>query len=258
MLIPADEILSLMSYYIWPFLRISSMLLAAPIIGTKIVPSQPKIALAIFMTILITPLISDYDYIEPFSLEGLIVAIEQVIIGLSLGFSIRLVFSVLETGGHLIGQTMGLGFAQMIDPSNGVSVPAVSQFYIILATLLFLLMNGHILMLEVLVESFTFMPAGLGFFEKLNLWYMIDWSTWIFKGAVIMSIPAVASLLLVQISFGVMMRAAPQLNIFTIGFPISLVLGFVFIYASLPLFVNQFELLLSIALRASLLMVGGE
>ncbi len=135
---------------------------------------------------------------------------------------------------------MGLGFAQMVDPGNGVAVPAVSQFYTVVATLLFLTMNGHIVIIEIIVQSFSILPVQMEFYRNFDLWKLVSWSSWLFKGAIIISIPVVASLLLVQISFGVMMRAAPQLNIFAVGFPITLIMGFVLIYLSLPYFIEQF------------------
>jgi flagellar biosynthetic protein FliR len=171
---------------------------------------------------------------------GVIVSVNQIIIGLALGFMVKIVFSALETGGHLIGQTMGLGFAQMNDPVNGITVPVISQFYTIMATLIFLIMNGHLAMIEVLIESFSILPVGINGLGPDGIWQIVKWSSWIFSGAIAISLPAVGALLLVNISFGVMMRAAPQLNIFTIGFPISLMLGFVFIMFSLPVFSTQF------------------
>jgi flagellar biosynthetic protein FliR len=146
----------------------------------------------------------------------------------------------METGGYVIGQTMGLGFAQMNDPANGITVPVISQFYTILATLTFLVLNGHLVMIDVLASSFEIIPITDYTQLSNGLWKLILWSGWVFTGAVLIALPAVGALLLVNIAFGVMMRAAPQLNIFTIGFPISLMLGLLFIMFTLPVFSNQF------------------
>jgi len=239
-----EQLLRLVTGYVWPFVRVSAFFIALPIISSGIVPTYIKAGLAILVSFLVAPVIPVQPVIDPFSLLGLIVTVQQVIIGLALGFMIKLVFSALETGGYLIGQSMGLGFAQMNDPANGITVPVVSQFYTVLATLTFLIMNGHLIMLEVLVNSFTVMPINITGLGADGIWQLIKWSSWIFTGAVIIALPAVGALLLVNIAFGVMMRAAPQLNIFTIGFPISLMLGLAFIMLTLPVFSNQFMYIL--------------
>lgn len=258
MVFSSDYILHMLSSYMLPFLRISSVLVAAPVFGTKIVPAPAKIVLAIFVTLLVFPYVVVDPEIQLFSITGMAVAVQQIIVGLAMGFMIRLIFSVLETGGYLIGQTMGLGFAQMVDPGNGISVPALSQFYTVMATLIFMAINGHIVVIYVIAESFNVLPVALQEYANFSIWVMIGWAGWIFKGAILISIPVLASLLIVQVAFGVMMRAAPQLNIFAIGFPISLILGFIFIYISLPLFADQFSNLMSASVQALFTMLGRQ
>jgi len=193
-----------------------------------------------FISILIAPGLPEHEFIDVFSLDGLLTSVVQVLIGLVIGFIVKIVFSAMETGGYLIGQTMGLGFAQMNDPANGITVPVISQFYTILSTLIFLILNGHLVMINVLVDSFTIIPVSDYSNITNGIWKLILWSGWIFTGAVLIALPAVGALLLVNIAFGIMMRAAPQLNIFTIGFPISLMLGLIFIMFTLPVFSHQF------------------
>jgi len=240
-----DQLMEFIASYVWPFIRISAFFYALPIISSGIVPLYIKIGLSIFIAILISPVVIDQPEIDPFSLLGLVISVNQVIIGLALGFMVKIVFSALETGGHLIGQTMGLGFAQMNDPSSGVTVPVISQFYTVMATLIFLVMNGHLIMIEVLSNSFSVLPVDLTGLGGDGIWKVIKWSSWIFTGAIVIALPAVGSLLLVNIAFGVMMRAAPQLNIFAIGFPISLMLGFFIMLITLPVFSTQFMYLLN-------------
>jgi len=235
-----DQIVHLVSIYAWPFLRIAAFLFALPIISSGIIPIYIKIGLAMFITVLIVPVIPGAPSVEVLSVNGLVIAGFQIIIGLALGFLVKIVFSALETGGYVIGQTMGLGFAQMNDPANGITVPVISQFYTVMATLIFLIMNGHLIMIDVLVNSFTIIPINYNSELNDGIWHLILWSGWIFTGAVLIALPAVGALLLVNIAFGVMMRAAPQLNIFTIGFPITLMLGLLFIMLTLPVFATQF------------------
>lgn len=236
--------------FLWPFFRIAALVTVAPILGVRVVPMRFRVGLALALALVIAPVLPPGPEIDPVSAKGILISCCQVLVGLAMGFMVRLVFSAVELAGNLIGQTMGLGFAQMMDPANGVTVPVVSQFYTVLATLIFLILNGHLILIEILVRSFDVIPVALASITEVGLWTLLAWSGWLFKGALIISLPALASLLLVNAAFGVMMRAAPQLNIFVIGFPISLMLGFTFMMLSLPLFVPQFSGLLEGAFDA--------
>ncbi len=255
--ISSAQLIDLMAAYLWPFFRIAALITIAPIWGTKIIPMRARIGLAAALTVIIVPVIEPATSVEPFSLAGILVTANQVVIGLMMGFMLRLVFSALESGGQLIGMTMGLGFAQMNDPANGITVPVVSQFYTLIATLIFLALNGHLILINVLVDSFRTLPIDMIAIGTTGLWTLLSWAGWIFKGAVLIALPTVTALLLVNIAFGVMMRAAPQLNVFSIGFPITLTLGFVFMLVSLPIFLPQFSGLLDNAFRTLGGMFGG-
>lgn len=257
MQIDADTVLEMVSAYIWPFIRIAAIFTLTPILGTRLIPKRTRIGLALALTVIIVPIIPPTPDIDPISLQGLLVTANQLLIGFIMGFMIRMVFSAIETGGQMIAMTMGLGFAQMNDPANGITVPVISQFYTILATLIFLALNGHLILIRVLVESFSTMPIASFSIDNNVLWMLLTWAGWIFKGAVLIALPAVTALLLVNIAFGVMMRAAPQLNVFAIGFPITLMLGFVFILVSLPVFLPQFSRLLDSSFRTLGAMIGG-
>jgi len=240
-----EQLINLMTSYLWPFSRIAAFTAVVPIFGTRVVPARMRLLIAISLTLVIVPILpAPETEIDPLGFEGLLVTAAQVMIGLVMGFAVKLVMSAIETGGHVIAQTMGLGFAQMNDPANGVTVPVVSQFYIIMATLVFLALNGHLVMIDILAESFSMLPVAMQGVSQDGLWVLISWSSWIFTGAVLIALPAVVALLLVNIAFGVMMRAAPQLNVFAVGFPLTLTLGFVFMLASLPIFLPQFNNLL--------------
>jgi len=143
------------------------------------------------------------------------------------------------TGGQVIAMQMGLGFSLMIDPQNGSQAPVLSQFYLLMVILVYLALNGHLVLIEVLVDSFRIMPIGPEGLSADSYWQLAKWGGLIFSGGVGMAIPAIASLLVVNIAFGVMTRAAPQLNIFAIGFPITMLLGFAVIMVGLPSVVPQ-------------------
>jgi flagellar biosynthetic protein FliR len=240
MVIPMDELMARMTDFLWPLFRIAALLMVVPIIGVRSVPALGRIGLAVLITLVAYPLLPPAPAVDPFSAQGLAILAGQIIIGLAMGFMVRLIFAAVEMGGNLIGQTMGLGFAQMMDPSSGVSVPVISQFYNLLATLIFLALDGHLIVINILVESFRVMPVATMDGLSGGLWLLVSWGAWIFKGAMLIALPAVSAMLLVNIAFGVMMRAAPQLNIFAVGFPVTLMLGFVVILVSLTLFLPQF------------------
>lgn len=221
------------------------MVSVAPIFGTHTVPMRAKLVIAIALTMMVAPLVPKMEYIEPFSFDGFITAFHQFLIGIAIGFMVSLVFTALITGGQLIAQLMGLGFASMMDPQNGVSVPVVGQFYTILATLIFLILNGHLILVEVMVSSFQSLPVGSYGMPPEKIWQLMLWGKWVFVAAVVIALPAVTSLLLVNIAFGVMTRASPQLNIFAVGFPITILLGFMVMLISLPYFVPKFQQVLN-------------
>ncbi|WBV72077.1 flagellar biosynthetic protein FliR [Legionella pneumophila] len=146
----------------------------------------------------------------------------------------QIVFQVFILGGQIISMQAGLGFAVMVDPTSNASVPLISQLYLMVTTLIFLALNGHLAILETLIESFRIMPIGKSSLDPSVVWSTIMFSGWMFKEAVLISIPAILSLLIVSLSFGVMARVAPQLNLFSLGFPITLLMGFVIIKIGLP------------------------
>ncbi|MDX9741506.1 MAG: flagellar biosynthetic protein FliR [Gammaproteobacteria bacterium] len=241
MVIPMDELMARMTDFLWPFFRIAALLMVVPIIGARSVPGIGRVGVAALITLVAYPMLPPAPTVDPFSAPGLAILAGQVLIGLAMGFMVRLVFAAVEMGGNIVGQTMGLGFAQMMDPSSGVTVPVVSQFYNLMATLIFLALDGHLIVIDILIDSFHVMPVVTEAGLSGGLWMLVSWGVWIFKGAMLIALPAVSAMLLVNIAFGVMMRAAPQLNIFAVGFPVTLMLGFVFILVSLTLFLPQFS-----------------
>ncbi|TPW16727.1 MAG: flagellar biosynthetic protein FliR, partial [Halothiobacillaceae bacterium] len=213
--------------FMWPLLRVSGMVMTMPVFTARGMPMQLRLIFAVVLTLLLAPIIDTIPHIDPLSAEGMFTAIQQLVIGAAMGFALRLAFAALIGAGHLIALGMGLGFASMVDPTNGVQVPVVSMFYSIMGTLLFLTLDGHIVAIEVLAESFRTLPIGTQGISMDGVWSLILWGSWIFAGAVLISLPAITAILAINIAFGVMTRAAPQLNIFAVGFPIIMMVGFV-------------------------------
>ena len=251
------ELYSWVASVMWPFLRIGAMFMAAPLFGARTTPVRLRVGFAFILAWAVAPFIPAPPAIDALTPAGLLITVQQILIGVAMGFILQMVFSALAQAGESIAMSMGLGFASMIDPQNGVSVPVVSQYYIIVATLLFLALNGHLALIEILIESFRTLPVGVEGVGRDELWQLVSWGGQMFAGAVIIALPAVASLLLVNIAFGVITRAAPQLNIFAVGFPMTLMLGFIMILFSLPSLTPQLTQLLLSAYDLMGSLVGG-
>jgi flagellar biosynthetic protein FliR len=182
---------------------------------------------------------------------GIALIAQQVLIGLGMGFVLRLAFGALDVAGQVIATQMGLSYATMVDPQNGAQVPLVGHFFQITGTLVFLALNGHLLLLQLLAESFQQLPVGMIGIGREALWRVAGWATHLFAGAVLVALPAIASLMVVNLAFAVMTRAAPQLNIFAVGIPITLLLGLLILLYGLPSLLPQLERLLDGALQSS-------
>ena len=257
MVLTSAQIAAFLTAWIWPFLRISALITAAPVFGNRLVPTRIRLGVALTLTVVIVAAMPPMSPIDPVSVPGLLIAVQQLLIGAALGFALRLVFAVLELGGHLIAQMMGLGFAVLVDPQNGIDEPVVSRLYIILATLVFLALNGHLAIIEVLSDSFVTLPIGSGGLGSDGLWTLVTHASWVFSSAVRMALPAIVALFIVNLAFGVMARAAPQLNIFAVGFPLTLIFGFFVMLLTLPNTVSQFESAFDFSI-ATARMIGSE
>jgi len=234
----------------WPFVRIGSMLAIAPIFGARMVPVRARLVLALLLTWLVIPLLPQVPAADPLSASGVLVTVQQMLIGLAIGFSLQLVFATLVIAGQTIAMGMGLGFAQMVDPQNGISVPVVGQYYVVVATLLFLSLNGHLALIRILADSFQSLPIGIDSLTREEIRGVAAWGSRMFADAIMVALPAVASILLVNVSFGVVSRSAPQLNVFGVGFPVTLTLGFVVLMFAISNLLPQMQHLLEGAFGA--------
>ena len=240
-----SEVAAWVGGVIWPFVRIGAMLVAAPVFGAGTVPVSVRLAFSLVLAWALQPFLPAVPAVDPVSIEGGLVTASQVLIGVAMGFILQMVFSAMVLAGQAVALSMGLGFATLVDAQNGVQVPVVSQLYVILATLLFLAFNGHLLFLDMLVRSFHLLPVGPLMLSSDALWHIVRWGGTMYAAAILVALPAVASLMLVNVAFGVITRAAPQLNIFAVGFPMTLMLGFVLILFSLPTLAPRFSGLLN-------------
>ena len=221
------------------------MLVSIPVFSGRFVSNKIMVGTTLVISFFSLPLLPEHAAVDVLSHEGMMTGIQQIIIGLSMGFVLQLVFSAIIFAGQGIAYSMGLGFASMVDPITGVSVPVISQFYLVLSTLLFLTLGGHLVLIEMLIDSFRTLPIGSAGLERSDLWSIIAWSSRLFSAGLLMAIPSITSLLMVNIAFGVVTKAAPQLNIFAVGFPITLLLGLLLMWVTLPAVLGSFTNLLA-------------
>lgn len=229
---------------LWPLTRVLAMLASSPVLGQTRIPMRVRLGLAIALVVAITPSLPALPQVAPGSAPGMLILAYQIIIGVAMGFALRLVFTAVEMAGDLIGLQMGLGFAMFFDPGNAQHTPVVGRFLGLLATLIFLAINGHLLIISTLAQSFHLLPITTepmqsGFFETIARHGAV-----IFMASLQLALPLIITLLVVNLSLGVLTRAAPQLNIFAVGFPVTLAIGFAALILTLPYFAPLFERLL--------------
>lgn len=229
-----NELIAMIASFIWPLTRILGLIAVAPPFGNSSVPVRTKLLLGIMLAFIVAPSIPPLNQADPLSLAGMLILMQQFVIGMAMGFMVRVVFSGIEMAGEVIGLTMGLGFAVFFDPQTKGRTSAISQVMVLLATLLFLTLNVHLSLFAALIESFTTIPISttltMGFsFQKLAIW-----GEQIFIIGMRLSLPIVAALLITNIALGILTRAAPQLNLFGIGFPITIGVGFLMVSMTMP------------------------
>ncbi|MBX2809938.1 MAG: flagellar biosynthetic protein FliR [Cellvibrionaceae bacterium] len=239
-----STLITFVGQYFWPLSRITAFFLAAPIFGTRVVSAKVRIVLGFSLTAIVAPLIPPLPLVPDISLETMIITLQQVLIGLALAFVFQIVFQVFILAGQYIAMKMGLGFALMNDPANGVSVTVISQFYLLTTSLLFLSVNGHLMVIEILVESFAILPIALNGMSTNAFYQIVALGSWMFASALSIALPVLTALLIVNIAFGVMSRAAPQINIFAVGFPVTLIFGLLLIWIGFLEFLPLFQQLI--------------
>ncbi|MHB1592014.1 MAG: flagellar biosynthetic protein FliR, partial [Sulfuricella sp.] len=232
--------------------RILALVGSAPILGNPSIPVRVKVGLAVVLTLVLAPTLGSMPAVEPGSAIGLLILAQQIVIGVAIGFTMRIIFTAVEMAGNIAGMQMGLGFASFFDPQNAAQSPVVGQFLGLLATLLFLALNGHLYMIEVLAQSFQALPVAPQPFSAAGWRALAGWGGEIFLAGLLLSMPIMAALLITNLALGIMTRAAPQLNVFSVGFPITLAAGFVVLAIALPYFVPLFDRLLHDALQMTM------
>jgi len=241
------QIMGWLTPVLWPFLRALALFTALPVLGTRAVPTRVRIALAAFIALAAQPMLPLSAEVARIPLDSplaLLLVLQQLVIGLSLGFAVRLVFAAVEFAGEVVGLQMGLNFAGFFDPLSASTATATSRFFGTLVAWLFIVSNGHLLVIGALVQSFDAFPVGPEPFAFLREMQPHRWGAEIFSTGLWIALPLVTMLLFVNLVLGFISRVAPQINIVAIGFPVTLGVGLLGLMLTLPLMAQPFTMAL--------------
>jgi flagellar biosynthetic protein FliR len=233
----AAEVIDRLLTMLWPFLRIGALLMVAPVLSIDAVTVRIRLAFGFVLTAFVYPFY-DWPVIDPTTAAGLLEVFNQITIGVLMGLILQVVVAAIVVGGQTISAAMGLSMASLLDPAVG-NVPTVSSFLLMISSLLFLALGGHVLLLELLLTSFDFFPIGRGLLSQDAFGHFVAWSSMMFTGAVLLALPVMIILLAINIGMGIIVRAAPQLNIFAVGIPLTLLAGLVFFYVLVGAMANR-------------------
>ncbi|MCW8833273.1 MAG: flagellar biosynthetic protein FliR [Colwellia sp.] len=228
--------------FILPFTRVSALVMTMIGFGARTIPTRIKLFLCLAVTVAIMPAIPPTEVEQLLSFNTVILVAQQTIIGVMLGFITVMVVNTFTLAGQIIAMQSGLGFASLVDPASGMNVPAVGQFFLILSSLLFWVMDGHLAYLQFIAASFDTLPIGSDSLHSIKFKEIAEWGSWMFATALSLALAPLTAMLLINFSFGIMTRAAPQLNIFAIGFPITMMAGLLIMWLTFGNFLTHFEL----------------
>jgi flagellar biosynthetic protein FliR len=234
----------------WPMLRVGGFALTAPALSETVVPGRVKIVLTVTLAFLMAPLVQVPAALSIFSGAGLLAAVQELLIGVAIGMMVQLAFEALTFAGQTISLTMGLGFATLVDPQHGAQTTVLGQMFMIFGVLTYLAINGHLVLLGALAESFQTLPIGAAHIDGNFLLSVALWGAQVFESGLLIALPAVIALVIVNLALGVVTRAAPQLNLFGIGFTITLMCGFFVLLAGIDGIMAGISSLINSALAA--------
>ena len=235
------EMMSLLHQFLWPFVRVSAMLLTAPLFGMTAINIRTRVAIGAVLTLVIFQQI-DVPAIDPFSFPALTKMFHELVVGGLMGLTLQIVSAAVILSGQMVSNGMGLGMANMIDPNLG-NVPTLSNFFLVIALLAFLSLGGHLVLISVLVDSYSSVPIGNGMLSLASIEGFLAWTSRMFIGAVTLVLPVLVALLMINVSLGVISRASPSLNIFAVGFPALIPVGLVLVTLTLTFYYTRLETL---------------
>ncbi len=229
-----EQLYGWLALFLWPFFRILAMIGTSPLFGETTVPARAKVGLAALLTVAVAPAVEVPAGISPGSLDGLMLVARQVMIGIAMGLTMRVVFAAVQAAGELVGLQMGLSFASFFDPATGANTAVLARLFNILAMLLFLALDGHLLMLAALIHSFDTLPLSASPLDVNGWGVLIEWGAQVLVSGLMFALPLITVLLTINLAMGILNRTATQLSVFAVGFPISLTVGVVLLMIVLP------------------------
>lgn len=243
----------------WPLCRVGAFLMAFMTFSASSVPTRVRALLALTLTICFLPSIPAVQTdVQAFSTLGIITTISQMVIGAGIGFLTQYIAATFVLAGQAIAMQTGLGFASMVDPVSGTNAPVVGQFFTVLATLVFFAVEGHLVFIRLLLLSFETLPIAPNGFDTPRMEVIFLFGATMFQCALSTAIAAICALLVVNFTFGVMTRAAPQLNVFSMGFAISMIVGMSILIVSLNAFMTNFTIAINSVMSSTCTLIGTE
>ncbi|HSI57253.1 MAG TPA: flagellar biosynthetic protein FliR [Ideonella sp.] len=229
------QLMAWLTPVLWPFIRVLALFQAMPVFGQRLVPVRVRIGLSFLIAVAAGGIAPEMPVVALDSSAAVLLVIQQLLVGLALGFAVRIVFTAVEFAGELAGLQMGMNFAGFFDPISATQATATSRFFGTLVAFLFIAINGHLTVIHAVVQSLVVFPVGPEPFAFLRATQPQVWGSEIFSLGLWIALPMVAMLLFVNLVLGVISRVAPQSNIFSIGFPITMGIGLVGMMLMLPL-----------------------
>lgn len=229
-----DQLYAWINLFIWPFARIAAMVGSAPLLSESAIPARVKVGLSVMLTLIVAPTLGPMPSLSTASWSALWILGQQILIGLALGLTMRIIFAAVQTAGEFVGLQMGLAFASFFDPATGSNTAVLARILNTVALLTFLAMNGHLLMIGGLVRTFEVLPITITELDVNGWGVLMEWSRQIVVSGLLLALPVMVVLLTINLSLGILNRTAQQLSVFAVGFPISLTVGLTILTVVLP------------------------
>jgi flagellar biosynthetic protein FliR len=235
------ELNAWLAMFMWPLARVLGLIATAPVFGNAAVPARVKLVLGLAISVAIAPAAGPMPEVAPGSGDGMLILLGQIVIGVTLGFAMQVAFAAADFAGDVCGLQMGLGFASFYDPMSTGNSAVLSQFFGIVTSLIFLAGNGHLMVLGALTQSFQTIPVSASMLSAASLAQVAEWGAMVFRYGLFMALPLIVAMLVANLALGVLTKAAPQLNIFAVGFPLTIFSGFVVLWMGMPYFAPVLE-----------------
>jgi flagellar biosynthetic protein FliR len=223
-----------MAAFLWPLVRILALMATAPVFSNAAVQTRIKVGFSCFITMIVAPTLGPLPQFTVFSAMGVWIIVNQFVIGAALGLTMQIVFTAIQATGEFVGLGMGLGFATFFDAEASGSSAVLSSYMNVFAMLVFLVVDGHLQMIAALITIFQTLPISADLLGAGGWRSLANWGGTIFSMGLLLALPVVAALLIANLSLGILNRAAPQIGVFQIGFPLTMLVGMLLLQLMVP------------------------